>query len=193
MADNKPAAKQIRSKNINGSVNWENEAETESYGKRISGKTVAVYLVIGLAAFAALSYYFNFWGFKTKIVEFFRTQDAEYQTLVAGYEESKREYEQRTAELNEKEKSLAAREQQLQEQEAASTGSATSASGDRDVTAAADIFENMDKNAAAEIFNNTTNDAWIAKVLSTIDEKKAAQILGAMDPAKASAVSSYLS
>lgn len=195
MADKQPAEKQANSKNLNSRPDLENDFETETVKRRVSGKVVVVCILVGLIAFAGVSYYFNLFGVKTKVIEFFRSQDPEYQTVVANYEEQKQAYEQKAAELGEKEKSLAAKEKQLQEkeQQSTATGSATSASAGGDISAAAEIFENMDKNAAAEIFNNTTNDAWIARVLSTIDEKKAAQILGAMDPAKASIVSSYIS
>lgn len=193
MADKQAAAKQANRKNLNSRMDMGNDFETETAKRKVSGKVVAICIIVGLIAFAGISYYFNLFGVKTKVIEFFRSEDPEYQTIVANYEEQRQAYEQKMAELDAKEKSLASKEKQLQEQQSTATGSATSASAGGDASAAAEIFENMDKNAAAEIFNNTTNDAWIAKVLSAIDEKKAAQILGAMDPAKASTVSSYIS
>lgn len=194
--DEKQTAQQVnrekQAKQAAGNTGADQEVARKK--KRISGKAVAAILIVILVAGAFACYYFNLFGVKTKVIDFFKAQDPTYQTTIDEYNKKKNEYEQKQGELSAKEESLKQREQQLNEKEAEQgTTATTGGSASKSIAAAAPVFEQMDKNAAAEIFNNTASDAWIAGILSAIDEKKAADILGAMDPARASSVSQYMS
>ena len=56
--------------------------------KRISGKAVAAIIIIGLIAAAVVCYYFNFFGLRNIVIEFFIKQDTTYQDTLAEYKQA---------------------------------------------------------------------------------------------------------
>ena len=187
-------------KSNNGEGDTQNGAESKGNAKKV----VAI-VIIGLIAAVGAMYYFNVFQLKTRVVNFFISQDSQYQAAVqakADYETKRDELIERQLQLEEKEKQLFEKETQLSEQavelnqqqrqqQGGNMGGQVSGNvSNSDIVA---IFEGMSANAAASILNGTIDNAWIAELLSSMDVDKAAKILAKIDVEKAVIVARLMS
>lgn len=178
--------------------------QEEKVRKRPKGKLILAIIIISLIGAAGAFYYFNLFEVKSKVINFFISQDTQYQDAIAAksnYELLTAELEQRKIELNNQQKQLDEDILKLEEEKKAfnqqkneenAQGGATTA-GSGDGKSVVDVLAGMKASAAAEILNRTTDNGWIADVLKQMDEKTAGKILAAMDVEKAVVITRLMS
>lgn len=189
--------------------------EKAERGDRRRRPGVAVFLIILCLIGAVVGmYYFNLFDIKTKVIDFFISQDTQYKQAIDArekYEGKEEALNQRQVELAEKEKELTEKETQLNEREQdikdqekeLKTSSSSSGSGSRtaagtapdglDQSQIALIMEGMKVDNAAAILNTITDNTWIAQLLGEMDEKRAGKILAAIDVEKAAVITRLMS
>lgn len=175
----------------------------EKAPKGSKGKLILAIVIIGLIGAAGAFYYFNLFDVKTKVINFFISQDTQYEDAIAAktnYERLTAELDERQIELNEQQKQLDEDRQKLEDQQAAfrELQNRTNAQGSSTVegsggNSVVEVLADMKVSAAAEILNRTMDNGWIADVLIQMDEAQAAKILAAMDVEKAVVITRLMS
>ncbi len=153
------------------------------------------FFVILAAGFGA--YYFNLFGFKNMVINFFITQDSTYtavmtriNTVEAELTNQSNSLNETSRQLTEASKTIDAANAQLTERQAAVE------KRERDLTAAQAEFEkktfefdqlvsmykNMDVKKAADALSKVTNKDTVIYILLELEEKQASNIMAAFDP-----------